>query len=50
LPRPLDTHVAAAGHSVGIVGSIVDNPARKISGYSGSSPRVIWVHDVLPLD
>jgi hypothetical protein len=50
LPRPLDTHVAAAGHPVGIVGSIVDNPASKISGYTGSSAHVIWVHDVISLD
>jgi hypothetical protein len=49
-PRPLDAHVIAAGHVVGIVGSIVDNPARKISGYSGNSPRVIWVRDALPLE
>jgi hypothetical protein len=50
LPRPLDTHVAAAGHPVGIVGSIVDNPTSKISGYTGSSAHVIWVHDVISLD
>ncbi|HEY4232229.1 MAG TPA: hypothetical protein VGM76_02275 [Lacipirellulaceae bacterium] len=50
LPRPLDAHVAVAGHAVGIVGSIVDDPARKISGYTGSTPRVIWVRDVIPLD
>jgi hypothetical protein len=50
LPRPLDTHVAADGHPVGIVGSIVDNPAGKVSGYTGTSPRVIWVHDVIPLN
>jgi hypothetical protein len=50
LPKPLDTHVAAAGHPVAIVGSIVDNPARKVSGYTGASPRVIWVRDVVPLD
>jgi hypothetical protein len=50
LPRPLDTHVAAAGHPVAIVGSIVDDPARKVSGYSGATPRVIWVRDVIPLD
>jgi hypothetical protein len=49
LPRPLDARVAA-GHPVGIVGSIVDNPASKVSGYTGNSPRVIWVHDVIPLE
>jgi hypothetical protein len=50
LPRPIDTHVAAAGQPVGIVGSIVDEPAHKVSGYAGDSPRVIWVRDVIPLD
>jgi hypothetical protein len=50
LPRPLDTHAAAADHPVAIVGSIVDDPARKVSGYTGASPRVIWVRDIIPLD
>jgi hypothetical protein len=50
VPKPLDTHLAADGKSVGIVGSIIDQPAQKISGYTGNSPRVIWVRDVIPLD
>ena len=50
LPKPLDTHVADASHPVAIVGSIVDDPGRKVSSYTGSSPRVIWVRDVIPLD
>ena len=39
VPKPLDTHLAADGKSVGIVGSIIDQPAQKISGYIGNSPR-----------
>ena len=50
VPKPLDTHLAADGKPVGIVGSIIDQPAQKISGYTGTSPRVIWVRDVIPLD
>lgn len=50
MPKPLDTHITADGRPVAIVGSIVDNPARKVSGYTGNSPRVIWVRDVIPLE
>ncbi len=50
MPEPLDSVVESSGHPVGIVGSIVDNPADQISGYTGTAERVIWVTRAIPLD
>jgi hypothetical protein len=50
MPEPLGPAVESSGHPVGIVGSIVDNPAAQISGYTGTAERVIWVARAIPLD
>jgi hypothetical protein len=47
---PLDPMVEGSGHPVGIVGSIVENPAEQVAGYSGTAERAIWVARAIPLD
>ena len=48
--RPLDPLVEGLGQPVGIVGSIVENPAEQIAGYRGTAKRAIWVARAIPLD
>jgi hypothetical protein len=43
MDEPLDPLVEESGHQVGIVGTIVDDPADQIAGYDGTARRVIWV-------
>jgi hypothetical protein len=50
LPTGTADQLTNSSKPVGIVGWIVDAPAKKISGYTGDSPRAIWARCVLPLD
>jgi hypothetical protein len=34
---------------VGVVGWIVDNPAEKVSGYTGEAQQAIWAGQLIPL-
>lgn len=35
---------------VGVIGSIVENPTARISGYAGTADRVVWSRMVLPIE
>jgi hypothetical protein len=48
--EPLDPLVESSDQPVGIVGSIVDNPADEVVGYRGTAKRAIWVTRAIPLD
>lgn len=48
--EPLDPLVEGSDRPVGIVGSIVDNPAEQVTGYNGTAERAIWVARAIPLD
>jgi len=50
MQEPLDPSVEGSGRPIGIVGSIVDNPAEQIAGYQGTAKRAIWVTRAIPLD
>lgn len=49
LPEPLAAQLESAGQTVVVVGSIVEQPAEKIPGYTGSASRALWASRVLPL-
>jgi hypothetical protein len=40
----------STGQAVAVVGTIVDDPAKRVPGYDGDAPRVIWVSRLIPLD
>jgi hypothetical protein len=42
--------VANSSAPVGIVGWIVDSPAEKVSGYTGTAPQAIWAGRLLALE
>ena len=44
--KPLDD----ARQPVGIVGSVVENPADEVAGYQGKAKRAIWVARAIPLE
>jgi hypothetical protein len=50
MDQPLDPLVEGSDQEVGIVGTIVDDPADQIAGYSGTLRRVIWVASAIQLD
>ena len=50
VPQPLDYRLTSAGQKVAIVGAIVEKPADKITGYTGTTPRAIWASHVIPLE
>ena len=50
IEEPIDPMVESSGHPVGIVGSIVENPADGVAGYRGTAERAIWVARAIPLD
>lgn len=49
LPSRAAGALPTTDQSVGIVGTIVEAPAERVSGYTGSAPQAVWVHSVLPL-
>lgn len=48
--EPLDPSVESSQRPVGIVGSIIADPAADVAGYHGTANRAIWVTRALPLD
>jgi hypothetical protein len=50
LPPADAEQLANTSKPVGIVGWIVDSPAKIVSGYTGDAPRAIWVSRLLPLE
>jgi hypothetical protein len=50
MQEPLDPLVDGTSHPLGIVGTIVDNPAERIAGYQGTATRAIWVESTIPLE
>jgi hypothetical protein len=50
MQEPVDPLVEGSGRPVGIVGSIVENPAEEVAGYHGTAKRAIWVARAIPLD
>jgi len=40
----------AANRAVAVVGSLIDKPAERIDGYSGSAPQVVWAKSLISLD
>jgi len=47
--EPLGESLASAG-SVGVVGSVIDNPAERVEGYTGSAELAIWSTQLFPVD
>ena len=50
LAHPPEGPTATAGHAVAVVGAIVEQPAKRVAGYTGDAPRAIWVSRLIPLD
>jgi hypothetical protein len=42
--------LAGSGQPVGVVGSVIDHPAERISGYTGTAPRAVWAGMLIPLE
>ena len=49
-PAAMAERLNSSGQPVGIVGSIIDDPAARISGYTGTAPRAIWAGMLIPLE
>jgi hypothetical protein len=50
MQEPLDPLVDGTNLPLGIVGTIVDQPAEEIDGYRGTASRAIWVDSTIPLE
>jgi len=50
VPTALADQLDRSGGTLGIVGSIVDNPRERVTGYTGNAPQAIWVGKLIPLD
>lgn len=48
-PRPLAPDVPRTSDSFAVVGCVVEEPAKRVRGYTGDAPRAVWVGYVLPL-
>ena len=48
-PVALSSELTSA-NSIAVVGSVIDNPAERIEGYTGSAERVIWTNFLLPIN
>lgn len=46
---PLELNRFRGAESIGIVGCVIEDPAQKITGYRGDTPRAVWVTRTLPL-
>jgi hypothetical protein len=49
-PASMTEGLEASGRTIGIVGSVVDDPATRISGYTGSAVKAIWAGMLIPLE
>lgn len=47
--EPLGESFESAG-SVGVVGSVIDNPAERIEGYTGTADLAVWSTQLFPVD
>lgn len=47
-PQALPDRIANAP-SVAVIGSVIDDPASRIEGYTGSAEQAIWSYDLLPI-
>jgi hypothetical protein len=50
LPPAGAEQLADSSKPIGIVGWIVDSPAKLVNGYTGDAPQAIWASRVLPLE
>src|SRR5262249_12913815 len=50
LGRELATQINIDGKPMGIVGSLVDDPAQRVTGYAGSARQAIWASRLIPLE
>ncbi|QDU58792.1 hypothetical protein [Aeoliella mucimassa] len=46
--KALPDSITSASH-VGVIGSVIDQPAERIEGYTGSAEQVIWSNDFVPV-
>jgi hypothetical protein len=49
VPPSLADTLANSYRPVAVVGSLVDRPAERVSGYTGSAPQAVWVGRLIPL-
>jgi hypothetical protein len=50
MAHPPEGAATTTGHTVAVVGTIVEQPAKRIPGYNGDAPRAIWVSRLIPLN
>lgn len=50
LSKELASHLEGAGKPMGVVGSIIVDPAKRVTGYTGKAQQVVWVHSLIPLE
>lgn len=49
-PIAMADRIADSATDIAVAGAIIDQPAQRLSGYTGSDSRIIWAGEVIPLE